>query len=243
MMDGRTRSDIIFEVTATDPDASFGVVESAVRLFQATVELGMYSTAFAASTAPVFEIVDAGASLGGVFRQHWQVRGFSHHAFRVFLNLMRVIHYRQVPLESIRLQSPAASDAMVDGTMLLSAAYPARAEPLPFPLQILRRLDGIKSPCLRLDLASDINDPQFARFEAALSTWDHLVMRGGYEGDFVELDLDDSVVIAETYMTAPRTLEHMLHDTIPLAQAFDALLNMIARLHMTVCPVMSIEIE
>lgn len=241
-IEAHARAEMIFEAIAIDPSASFDAVQYAVSLFQTTVELGMHSTALSNAPAPILEVVDGGTSSRGTLTQRWQVGGFSHYAFRVFVNLIMVVHYRQLPLASISLRSGTASEGLIDERALLSA-YPPRAEPLPFSLEILRRLEGIKYPCLRLNLALDIDDTQFACFEHALGTWGCLVMRGGYGGDLAQLELDDTAVMAETYMVARRTLEYVLHDTVPLPHAFDALLNMLARLHVTVCPLISIELE
>ena len=67
-------------------------------------------------------------------------------------------------------------------------------------------------------------------------------MRGGYGGDLAALHLDDGVNMVEHYMAAPLTLEHMLHDNVPLAQAFDALFNMLARQHYATCPIQAVEV-
>lgn len=234
--------DIAFEAVAADSGASFAVVSSAIRLFGSAVESGMYSRVLFRDAVPTFDCGHTTAGVRGTFAQVWKTSSFDVRAFRIFVNLMRVVSIRQLPLRSIRLCAKTMLEPAVNESALLSEPYPERATPLPFPVLVSRQLAGIKVPCLRVEVGAAFGDAHFARFESALSTWDRVVMRGGYGGDLAELELDDDVNMAETYMASPTMLEHVLHDNVPLAEAFAPLLNVLAWLHARVCPVLAVEI-
>ena len=124
---------------------------------------------------------------------------------------------------------------------ILESAYPRRGS-VPFQLRLKRNLKETKDPRTRLVFSREITNEEFDTLERLFITWDHIITHGGYGHECDELELDDSIVLAETYMASPNTLEHILTCTIGSPEAFDAQINMVLGLHHGFCPVQSLEI-
>ena len=238
--DSAEAAEMVFEVTSKAPGAFLEPIEHVVSLFKAAVNAAMLSGGRADAG---LQVTPAENPVSGRLEQRWKVKGIGPGAYRVFLNMLDVAHLYQTPLASFRLISSAKEGKRLNRHAIMASPYPGRGAPVPFELRLRENLADTKDPLTRLEFSKEITDDEFDKPEELFTAWDHLITHGGYGHEYRELELDDSIVLGETYMGSPNTLEHMLSCTIGSPEAFDAQINMVLKLHQTFCSVLSLEIE
>lgn len=236
--DASVHAEVTFDVIPTDSTTSKKHIEYIVALFQRAVGTAMFSGGRNAS----LEIASVKNITEGRFLQQWKINGIEPGGYRVFINMLEIVHIRQVALASVRLVSPPQEGKRLDRHAVMASDYPARGRAVPFGLRLKRVLAGTKNVLVRLEFTRELRNEEVDMLEGLFVTWDRLITHGGYGSEFGEVALDDSIVRGETYMASPDTLEHEFICTIGQAAAFEPLINMAIKLHRTFCPLTAFEI-
>jgi hypothetical protein len=157
--------------------------------------------------------------------------------------MLAVTHQYQSALASLSLHATVGRGALLTLSDITAFPYPKRTEPVGFPLRLPQIRDELGDPNIRIEFTRDVQDDRLELFETWFTAWDHVITHGGYFHVADELELDDDVVLGETYMLSPNTVEHTLERVVDSVEAFDAVINMAVRIHRTVHPVASFELE
>ena len=242
--DSAGESQVIFaaEIKAPLPATD---IEQVVDAFVSAANFGMFSKEPTAPTKPI--VVDSSDSRApGRIQYVWKVTGIQVGAYRVLLNMLEAAHHFSELLERIRLIS-LGRGSRVNRTDLLNAPFSIKAGKPPFALRSGRNLADCREPLIRLEFQRDVSDDDLATLVPAFLAWDNVVIRGGYveelENRDPKLDIEKALASQQTYLAAPNTVEHLFYKFVGQEAAFDALINMVIRLHSVFCPLASFEIE
>lgn len=150
-------------------------------------------------------------------------------AFLVLLGLLTQTHHALEPLQQVRLRAATrpARPLDRDGLLALPRAVPARIEALPFRVEDV--LGGIENLRVAFEFETPLSRAAYRQVCESLNVWDHLVMLGGFNLDFEEVN--ELEQLGETTREGPRIVSHALEDFSADECAFDALVNLGARLH------------
>jgi hypothetical protein len=243
--DSAGESRVIFVVETKEPLPA-GDVDEVVNTFVSAANLGMFSKEPIAPTTPI--VVDSRESQAqGVIRYVWKVTGMQVGAYRVLLNMIEATHNISAPLKRIRLVSTLNQGSRTNGTDFLNAPLSIKPGKPPFSVLCDRNLADCREPLIRLEFRRAISDDELMILTPLFIAWDDVVIRGGFVDAVQDIDADlpieAALASAQTYLATPDTVEHLFYDFVGGKAAFDALLNIVIRLHFVFSPLASFEIE
>jgi hypothetical protein len=242
VFDSADALEIMFEAVSKDPTGSFEPFERVVDIFGAAVNAGMFPAQRATPESTAFELL-ADLSDARALRQRWRVQGVAPGAYKILLSMLGVTHQNQSALASLRLHATGGHGTPLTLSDIAAFPYPKRTEPVGFRLRLPQIRDELGNPNIRIEFAHDLQDDGLELFETWFTAWDHLITHGGYFHVADELELDDDIVLGETYMLSPNTVEHTLERVVGSVEAFDAFINMAVRIHRTIHSVTAFELE
>lgn len=245
IVDSPGQSDVLFEAVAETPASAVEVMRAA-EAFETAARAGMFSRDPAAQRIPI-EAVSAERPSERRVRYEWRVVGIQPGAFRVLLNMLEVVHRFFGPLESVHLSSTIGHGERMNLDGVLKAPFPGTMARPPFSVVLKPNLEDSKEPLIRLEFQREVHDGEIETLLPLFVAWDNIIIRGGYLNDvedrYSDVDVEESLSGQQTYLAAPNTVEHLFYEFIGAAAAYDALVNMAVRIHHTLRPLATFEIE
>jgi len=218
-------------------------VVTLVEAFETAVQAGMFSSRMPPGV--MLNVLSADVSDTKV-RRSWRLSGVQPGAFCILLNMLEMAHHVVAPLESVLLASPPDRGQRMSLTELLQTPFPTRADKLPFNLTAEMDLEGSREPVIRVEFQQEAGDSECAALDNLFAVWDRVVINGGYlrtmDDRDEEVDPEEAVSSRQTYLAGANVVEHLFYEFIGAAEAYDALVNMVAAVHYTLSPVASLEI-
>lgn len=246
--------DIIFAVAAPLHSAKLDIVIKTIHSFQqsdrikAIVELwisaanlGMFSGEHIEPSHSVITTLGVKVNSANVLHYELECAGVSVGAYQVLLKMLFQSHHHKECILHIAVRMANISGTLLNLEQVLCSRLPGRYEPLPFTLSIPQPLEDNTYPVIRLQFCKELSDNEFEYISRCITIWDKLVASGGYYEPFepIEAPQDED----ELYLVSPDTVEHPCEGSQDEPMAYDALINMAVRLHVTFCPLVALEID
>jgi hypothetical protein len=164
---------------------------------------------------------------------------------RVLLAMLVQSHHAFEPLSRVAIRSDSHSPPSLRGAELQgNGRFPPAAPGLAFAL---RPAEPSAWPApgeayaVRIGLSRPLSDAQMEQLTEGLNIWDHLLVLGGFQQDYAEIEgLDDMGDIA---LETPVLVRHDAVKACPAHSDINALLNLFARLLQQGLGIRAVEID
>lgn len=232
--------ELFFEIQGKDATSKLEDIQDIISNFETAANIHMFTPLNIRPQQPFMRSLSNDVN-EGCLTYKWEVQKIDLGAYRILVNLMNQSHFTHEPLSKIVLKTLTSGDDNLNLDRVLSGHFPDRIDPAPFPLNIDEDLDKNKEPIIRLKFSRNLTDEEFEQVENFLIVWKSIIILGGYVETVDEIR-DLRMNPGETYMLRPTMLEDTNFEFIAPVASFNAVINMAAYLHNTLCPLEFLEI-
>lgn len=223
-----------------DPPVELKQTAGVFSRFATAAEAGMFAGDRVPPTRSLLQVLSHEREADRI-RYRCKIRGVDTGAFRILLNVLSESCRRLEPLNELQLAgaAPTARDAGLEA--VLAHAYPGRATKVPFNLHLREFFFENREPVIRIEFQQKLGDQQFDQIKNMIEAWDHILALGGYVTSTREADFFPEP--GELYLAEPAALEHLVYAFEGPEETYNAIINMAVKIHSTICPVDSLEID
>jgi len=240
--DAASESQVEIVVLGERPGTKLTNLHEVLSYFISAANVGMLSGDRFPPTQSLMHVLSREELPDGSIRTVCHVEGVDPASLRILLGMITQSHFGHEPLASLRLRSLARNGEPLDLSAVLARSLPGRTRNVPFDVVFSKYLDDETEPVIRMMFHRPLEDKEFARLEQWIADWDCLLLLGGYRNTFDAMH-ELPMTPGETYLAAPNTAEHLIYGFGGPVVAFDALVNMGAKLHFNFCPLVAMEFE
>jgi hypothetical protein len=224
-----------------DPGAKLPRTDQVFLNFLSAAQAGMFAGERIPPDQSHLQIVSRQYEGAGI-SYHCKAYGVDVGAFRILLNALAESCRRFEPLVEVSLTgiSPSGNDTVLKA--LLGRPFPGRVRNVPFELKLREFFFENREPLIRMAFQRNLSDEEFDQIKPMMAAWDNILMLGGY----LEPATRDAGFFpepGELFLAEPTILEHLIYGFEGPEETFNAVINMAFKLHFSICPLVSLEIE
>jgi hypothetical protein len=180
--------------------------------------------------------------MDGLFKATWEGSQVTIGAYKILLQMVTQSHFGHAPLQSFGLISIDSDGRTAGIEEVLASEYPTRPANVPFAMDIAEDIESASVPAIRIEFSRALTSEEFGVLEQLLADWHCLILFGGYRDSFEHMTTSP-LRPGKLYLSAPNVAEHVLYGFRGAPVAYDALINMLVKLHSDGWPVERVEIE
>lgn len=225
-----------------DSEGKLEIAQDIVQQFVSASEAGMFSGPDVHPLQSSIKIVSSTGTTHGEVTYVCDTKGIDIGAFRILLSMITQCHYLHEPLRECELKSSAQAMTFYRLSEIVNQEVPRKFSKIPFHLSIEKNLSKSRRPVVRIEFERKLEDVEFERVSNLIVVWETLVVLGGYLNTFDPME-ELPLHPGELYMVTPRKLEYTISEFSGPVHAFDGMVNMAVKLHASLSPLVSLEIE
>lgn len=169
---------------------------------------------------------------GQRLKYRYRIKSVPPFAFLILLSLLVQMYYCDEPIVRVHLITSETLHQTITAKELLKAErnVPKQIRNIPFRIDYDDNAFAHKTRIVHFEFVSVVSSELFEHLGRALNVWDHLVLLGGFQLDFVELD-GFPPTPGQTNLISSRVVEHSFDNFDAFESSFNAIINLAAHFH------------